>query len=270
MAMRNKQKLLDLAFETSVLYASEFKGEPFHEDYTKNKDIFRRLMKTDRALEKSFTKYFKDLATRLHDSEIDWVAYENKQMSASEIDNWVLVDWDEEALKIKVVLTDALVEAIVAGGMLMELDSKIDIGWNKNAPTVMDFIDKYGLKLAKKLDATTEDKIKSSLKLSISNGEQTWEARNRIVDVIDDPDRASTIARTESVQAFGAGRRAVADELDWNYKQWHTVMGACEICLQNGQDGRIEKAKVFSGSETDQEPGHPNCRCSVRYYKDAK
>lgn len=266
--MRNKHKLIELAYESSLLYAQEFPGEDFHPDYKKDKDIFRMLIKSDRKIEKNFNKYFGDLAERCVAKLIDWVAYQNKQLQASEIDDWIQVDWSDEALTMKVFLTESLVDAIVAGGLLMELDSKIDIGWNKNAPTVMDFIDKYALKLAKGLNETTEDRIKSALKLSISNGETTPEARSRITEVIDDPKRSATIARTESVKAFGAGRKAVAEELGWAFKEWHTTIAPCEICKDLPKYGRIPIDKKFG--DYSEEPAHPNCRCSVRYFKDEK
>lgn len=268
--MRNKQKLIQLAYESSLLYAREFPGEPFHPDYTKDPDLFRRLIKTDRKLENGFTQYFKELSTRAA-SQINWMEYEARvnAKKASEIDDWIKIDWDGETLKMKVILTDALLDAIVAGGMLMQKDSKIDIGWNKNAPTLLDFVDKYGLKLAKTLDNTTQDRVKSALKLSFSNFEDAQDAADRITKIIDDPQRAMTIARTESVNAFGAGRKAVAEEIGWKFKQWHSMLGACSICEGNSADGIIPIDKEFSSGHQDV-TAHPNDRCSVRYYATAE
>lgn len=266
--MRNRQALINLAYESSILYAKDFPGEPFHKDYTDNPDIFRRLIKSDRMLEKRFRTYFKDLAARM-ETEIDWMSYESRLKKASEIDDWIKVDWEGEALNIRVILTDALLDAIVAGGLKMQEDSGIDIGWNGKAPSVIDFLNEYGLKLAKGLNKTTAEKIKKTLALSIENGEMTTTAANRLAEILDDPQRAATIARTESVRAFGAGRRAVADELGWQWKEWHTTISPCEICAPLPNYGRIAIDAKFAG-EFDSEPAHPNCRCSVRYYKEER
>jgi hypothetical protein len=266
MDMRNKAKLIELAYHASILFAKDLPGEPFHSDYLKHPDLFRRLMKSHRAIDRDMKKYFADFALRLNTHLISWIMYDQKIRTASEIDDWILVDWDEEALKIKVILTAGLQEAIIAGGMLMEFDSKINVGWKANTPTVLDFINRYGLKLAKGLNQTSLDKIKSSLKLSIDNGEILEKAQGRILDIIDDPDRASTIARTESVAAFGSGRRAVAEEIGWGYKEWHTTVAPCAICMGLPLDGRIKIDKLFGG-EFMGEPAHPNCRCSVRYFQ---
>lgn len=263
-----KNKLIELAYNTSLLYAADFPGEPFHSDYKKDKDIFRRLIKSDRELERGLKKYFADLAERLVRREVSWMRYTNKITKGSEIDDWILVDWDEEALSIKVLLTDALQEAIVAGGMLMELESKIDIGWQANTPDVLDFLNKYGLKMAKGLNKTTKEKIKSALSLSLENGEILSDAQSRLTDIIDDPARAATISRTESVRAFGAGRKAVADELGWGFKEWHTTIAPCPICADLPRVGRIPIDKPFDRAMgIESEPAHPNCRCSVRYFK---
>jgi len=261
-----KTNLLELAYQTSILYAKDLPGEPFHPDYLKNKDAFRRLMKAHRMFEKDLKQYFYDFARRLNLSLINWMMFENKVRTASELDDWIMVDWDEEALKIKVILTDALQEAIVAGGILMQEDSKVDIGWAANSSDVLDFINKYGLKLAKGLNDTTVDKIKSALSLSIDNGEDLATAQARLLQIIDDPNRAATIARTESVKAFGAGRKSVAEEIGWEYKEWHTTATPCEICAPLPDVGRIGIDEDFDDGITE-EPAHPNCRCSVRYYK---
>ena len=265
-AMKNK-KLEQLAFQTSLLYAEDFPGEPFHRDYKRFPEVFRLLIRSDRKLEKKMAGYFKDFAKRLRSDLVDWRAY-NKKVKAADIDDWIQVDWDEERLQIKVNLTDALQDAILAGGKLMELESSVDVGWKANTSEVVDFLNKYSLNMARGLSNTTRDRLRSALALSVSNGEKVADAKNRILDVIDDPKRAATIARTESVRAFGAGRKAVAVEIGFDQKEWHTTIQPCPICQPLPSVGKIGIDEYFDAAAgIKEEPAHPNCRCSVRYSK---
>lgn len=265
--MRNKQKLQELAYQTSLLYAAELPGEEFHPDYSKDKDIFRRLVKSDRQLESGLNKYFSGLSSRLLDSA-NWSAYEIRVANVVDdlFDQMVTVSWNDEVLSIKILITKALKEAIIAGGNLTEKETKVDIGWNANAPTAIDFIDSHGLSLAKRLTKTTEEKIKSALKLSLNNGEKTSEAKKRINEIIDDPRRSATIAHTEAVNAFSMGRLETARQIGADRKEWHTTIKPCEICRpMNKQIVKIDESFLTGlGDKVDAPAAHPNCRCAVR------
>lgn len=259
-AMRNKTKLLELAYESSVLYASALPGEQYHPDYQKNKNVFRLVVKSDRQMEKKMAEYLKGLAGRLA-NQINWINYTNS-LKAFDLKRFIDADWDGETLLLKVIITEALKDALIAGGNLTEEDLNIDIGWNGTSKPALDFLNKYSLKLAKDLTDTTVKKVKASIETSIDNGEDQQQAVKRLMDIIDDPKRAATIAHTESVRAFSQGRLAVAEEVGADRKQWKTTFNPCPICQP--LDGDIVKLDKSFENEIDAPPAHPNCRCIIR------
>ena len=259
-AMRNKKALLELAYETSIVYASALPGEQFHKDYQKNKDVFRLVVKSDRQMEKKLAEYFKELGQRLA-LKLNLSTYQ-LNVKAFDLASYIDADWDGEILNLKIIITEAMKNAIIAGGIAAEEELKIDIGWNGTSKPALDFLNKYSLKLAKGLNDTTIDKVKSALQTSLDNGESTTDAIARLTDVIDDPKRAATIAHTESVRAFSQGKLAVAEEVGAEQKEWATTYAPCAICDPlNGLVVGIDEE--FDG-EYDAPPAHPNCRCILR------
>lgn len=85
------------------------------------------------------------------------------------------------------------------------------------------------------------------------------------------PERAETIARTETRMAQMAGSRAGAETLGATHKHWTTaeddkVSEECVACGEAGpdSDGVIEIDDTFPSGE-DMPPNHPNCRCRVTF-----
>jgi SPP1 gp7 family putative phage head morphogenesis protein len=254
-----KNNLLPIANELTTLYAAQVDGEQFHEDYKKNKEIFRKIVASDVKLEKRLTSYFKTLSKKVRD-EMDWYTY-NRRV-ANIVDDMVTVDWNDEELAVKVLLTDSLIQAINAGGELTQLDTLIDIGWTSKEPAMIEFLNKYTLKLAGNLTNTTRDTIKQALITSLQNKELQADATERIMGIIDNPVRAKAIAHTESIRAFSAGRLEVARQVGAQGKEWSAVGGACPICAPlDGQVVALDKS--FSGGPF-VPPAHPNCRCIIR------
>lgn len=243
-------------------------GEPYHRDYKKYPDLFRMLVRSDLATEKAMRKYFKDQAKQ-SDGFIDWKLY-NKEVKkvkqAIDVNDFFIVDWNKQALNMKVILTKPLIDAIVAGGKMTENDTNIVIGWNSKQPPVQDFLAKHTLKLAGQITKTTKKRILKALQLAISNGENKETASKRVDDIIDDPRRAAMIAHTESVRAFTEGRLEVGKNIGADRKQWDATVGACQICTPI--DGKVVKLnEEFTGGDGNKykaPPAHPNCRCLVR------
>lgn len=79
--------------------------------------------------------------------------------------------------------------------------------------------------------------------------------------------RAATIARTETATALGQGEKDAALRVGRNEKHWVTqgdLHVEEPVCLSNESQGWIKATQPFqSGHDTI--PGHPNCRCVVRY-----
>jgi uncharacterized protein with gpF-like domain len=90
---------------------------------------------------------------------------------------------------------------------------------------------------------------------------------NLRADNIFSRDRAVSIARTETATALGQGEREAAMRAGRNEKHWMTQGDELveeQICAPNSYQGWIEADQPFqSGHDTI--PGHPRCRCVVRY-----
>jgi len=202
----------------------------------------------------------------LHDSNVclgpNWKDYKSQVKKASVIDDMINVDWTDEAISIRVILTDTLVDALLAGGQFAEKDVGVSIGFGTDNIPALTALRKHVLKLSGSISETTKDLIKHSLATSIGLGEDTQTAAKRLTEYIDNPKRAATIAHTESVNAFTKGQLAVAHEIGAKKKEWSATLRACQICSPlNGKVVGIDEEFEPGISET---PAHPNCRCLIR------
>jgi SPP1 gp7 family putative phage head morphogenesis protein len=115
--------------------------------------------------------------------------------------------------------------------------------------------------LAKGLSATTLDRVKSSIAVSMANGETVAEATARLSGTINDPARAEMIARTESVKSYNTGIQTFGESSGAKTKTWQAFDGACPICTDlDGEEADINDE--FSSGD-DSPPSHPNCRCTM-------
>jgi hypothetical protein len=81
-------------------------------------------------------------------------------------------------------------------------------------------------------------------------------------------DRAADMAHNAIVLIDGQSARSTAAATGAHLKFSETVHDdrVCAVCLQNERDGWIGVNDPFTGSETEDVPHHPRCRCTV-YYK---
>lgn len=257
-----KDQLINTSYDLSLILATASEGEDYHPDYKKDKNIFRKLVKSDVRCERKFKNYFKQFAEQRLISHIDWSAYSTKLIKASVIDDMVQVDWKEEGVSIRIILTDTLLDALIAGGEYTQKDLGIDIGFGPDNVPALNALRKHVIKLSGDLSQTTTDLIKHSLLESLSRGEPTREAAARLTAYIDNPKRAARIAHTESVRAFTQGQMAVASEIGATKKQWSATIKACQIC--SPLDNKIVDIDKEFASDIFETPAHPNCRCLLR------
>jgi hypothetical protein len=80
-------------------------------------------------------------------------------------------------------------------------------------------------------------------------------------------DRAAQLAHNAITFVSGRSARASATALGATLKRSETVGDdrVCDDCDQNERDGWININDAFSGSDTEDVPHHPNCRCGVEY-----
>ena len=279
--MTKKERLEQLENKTLAAYYADslLRGsEPHIDYYIKNARCFKLLLKSELLTNLSMRKYFKEMSVRLADA-VNWNKYQTEKASflqtktfkAGILDYVVNAFWENETLVLKVFLTKALVDALEGGGLFTEDELKISVGWSRESAPAIEFLNKYGLSLSKTLTGTTKDKVLAALEMSISNGEDRNQAVDRLMDVINDKVRATTIAQTESVNAFSAGRMDVGRQIGADRKKWRTAgdKKVSAICRNNEALGVVPidyKYKDFQGNDIDRPAAHPNCRSGIQLF----
>ena len=84
-------------------------------------------------------------------------------------------------------------------------------------------------------------------------------------------DRRETIARTEGRDATSTAREIEAQERGATFKVWQTVGDSRVSDMDQAAEsqGPIDMDKAFANGAT-RPPSHPNCRCTVSYFKDKR
>ena len=124
-----------------------------------------------------------------------------------------------------------------------------------------------GATLITRTEDFTKLRVNLAVEQTISNGEGLGQLQKRLrEDLAFSRERAAGIARTETANALGQGTKTAARAQGRNEKHWVTQADALvsDICLANAADGWIPANSTFSQGQ-DTIPGHPNCRCNVRY-----
>jgi high potential iron-sulfur protein len=121
--------------------------------------------------------------------------------------------------------------------------------------------------LVSQIDDSTRDMLRDV----IADGLEQNVGLSGIIDMIQNSaafseERATLIAQTEVRNANERGvlngLKEARDSGNHVMKEWLADPDACEICLDNEDDGPIELDDVFSSG--DSEPtAHPNCSCSI-------
>lgn len=144
---------------------------------------------------------------------------------------------------------------------------EINVEFDVNQPRVMDWLNENAMK-----DSTSyADSIKEEISLRVQQGIEQGASNQKIAKSIsgffdDQSDwRALRIARTETINAYGAGALE-------GYKQSNAVSGKfwifdggnCEsgVCERNADEGVIGLDEEFSSGDL-APTAHPNCECSL-------
>jgi HK97 family phage portal protein len=117
------------------------------------------------------------------------------------------------------------------------------------------------------LQGLTRRKVNQLVSRAIDEGQSIGTITKELKeDYAFSPERAETIARTETATAQGQGTRSAALEQGRNEKRWITAGDDVveSDCIANQGAGWIKIAATFpTGKDTI--PQHPRCRCVVRY-----
>jgi len=103
---------------------------------------------------------------------------------------------------------------------------------------------------------TTTDRIGNVIAQGLADGSPVATITAGIGDYIGNPDRAFTIAQTETSRAMISSQASEYAALGFAQFEWLAYDGACDECLDQ------EDANPHDLGD-DQPPGHPSCRCSI-------
>ena len=92
--------------------------------------------------------------------------------------------------------------------------------------------------------------------------ENKWEAD--IDDILNDSQRALTIAQTEMSRAVAVASRELYEESGVELVEW-LVADPCDLCQENADVSPIGIGDTFPSGDTEP-PAHPNCVCDIAPY----
>lgn len=254
--------------------------------YKLDKPSFGKLVRAEAKLSRVFLEYFKDLAERAPETLISWYAYETKlqEIQAADKFNVDVIVRDmpdtEDGLIMKIIYQPitAAVEAGIAGSEALYGIVLTDEQARKIADAAIR--ERVAFLVGKRVDSNgnivparnpayhvndvTRDRIRESIRTSLSLGENRAAATERMRETIRDAKRAQKIASTEAVNAYQGAGYGYATELGAVGKEWQALPDACSLCAGNAGAGIIGVRDMFP-SGVDSPSTHPYDRCGVRY-----
>ena len=116
---------------------------------------------------------------------------------------------------------------------------------------------------------TKLDRIGTALSTALKKGFGARETAQMIDTVINDPEAAMVIARTETARAVSIATRDEYEKNNVQQVEWiFGEEGTCEICADNADASPIGIGDTFPSGDAEP-PAHPNCMCTlVPYYED--
>lgn len=247
-------------------------SEEWHPSYKQTPKQFRALVKAEAELQSQVGEYLYSLSQRAH-RYVDWDEYTREvakqpKLQAAAIHADAVASgsadvWKGEAVDLTKYIIDAI-NIITAIGVEAAIE-------RYSLPLYVDSVPEFVARAAEKHVAglvsgvtdTTRDKIRLAIKQSLTRGETTPQAMERIEKIINNPVRAEMIAQTESVNGWNMGQHEYAKATGAKKRVWEALAGACKLC--GPLDG--EKAEIdepFSNGKM-LPANHPRCRCSVFY-----
>ena len=126
-----------------------------------------------------------------------------------------------------------------------------------------DLLDRRGVTI-QNVNRTTIDRIGTILGRALAKGETPASVREELEDLLDDSDRALTIAQTEMSSAVSVASRELYEESGAELVEW-IVADPCDLCQENADVSPIGIGDVFPSGDTEP-PAHPNCVCDIAPY----
>lgn len=236
-------------------------AEEWHDSYKSDPAIFRTLVGLEASLQAAVSEYLHELAPRAVQF-VEWSVL--KAAGAPNADDAV---WDEERRLLTIAVLQIITELTALGVVAGEAEYAIPIAFDSLQDAIMHGARTHVASFVKGATDTTRKLIRESVAQSIALGEDINDATIRLMNVIDNPIRAETIAQTEPVNAYQRGYNLYAKKTGAISKEWDSLAGACKICspLIGTTVGINEMFVLSNGTELEHPAGHPRCRCSVIY-----
>ncbi|GAA1053916.1 phage minor head protein [Dietzia natronolimnaea] len=264
---------LSLRRSHAELVATIRASEEWHPSYKATPKQFRALVKTEAELQSEAGEYLYNLSQRAH-LYVDWTEYARelaKQptvqaacIHADAVANAASDVWKGEALDLQrhVIEAITLIMAIGVDAAIERYELPLYVD------SVRDFVStaaqKHVAGLVSGVTETTRGKIRTSIQQSLTRGETTHQAMERIQETINNPVRAEMIAQTESVNSWSMGIQNYGEATGATSKTWEALAGACTNKC-GPTDGQVRKLnqpfKLADGTEVMYPAGHPRCRC---------
>ena len=126
-----------------------------------------------------------------------------------------------------------------------------------------DLLDRRGVTI-QGVNRTTLDRIGTLLGRALARGETPTSVREELEDLLDDSERALTIAQTEMSSAVSVASRELYEESGAELVEW-IVADPCDLCQENADVSPIGIDDTFPSGDTEP-PAHPNCVCDIAPY----
>lgn len=248
-------------------------SEEWHPSYKQTPKQFRALVKAEAELQSQAGEYLYELSQRAH-LYVDWREYNEEvakqpTLQAASIHADAVAGAGSDVWKGEAVdLTRYIIEAIEII-MAIGVDAAIErYALPIYVDSVQDFVataaHKHVAQLVGGVTETTRNKIRLSLKQSLTRGETTPQAMERLMGIINNPVRAEMIAQTESVNSWSTGIQHYGEATGATGKAWESLEGACEQKCGpiDGQRRKLdEDFKLADGTKVPHPAGHVRCRC---------
>lgn len=252
-------------------------SEEWHPSYRETPRAFKALVKAEAELQSQAGEYLYDLSLRAY-KYVDWTEYARELAKKPSVNAAAIhadavatasdAVWKGEAVDLSKYIIEAI-NIITAIGV----DAAIErYGLPLYVDSIHDFValaaEKHVAGLVSGVTETTRDKIRLSIKQSLSRGETTSQAIERLQSIINNPVRAEMIAQTESVNSWSMGQYNYAVETGAKKKIWESLAGACtKKCGPiDGQKRNLDETFTLADGTAVMYPaGHTRCRCGSYY-----
>jgi SPP1 gp7 family putative phage head morphogenesis protein len=146
--------------------------------------------------------------------------------------------------------------------------------FDRTNPNAVAKVQEQAADLITGISETTREQIKELVEQAFTDPDMDVHSlADEIDNIIDDPDRAETIARTEVMQAANDGQLEAWDQAQEDglltgqeQKEWIVTPDdrLCPVCEpMDGVTVGIDEDFDVDGDEMEGPPAHPNCRCTI-------